>query len=1352
MNEIGIAGKLAGAFIQSKLTPLIIAAAILLGLGAVIMLPREEEPQIIVPMIDVMVQMPGATSKEVEERVTGPMEKLLWEIPGVEYVYSTSSPGMSMAIVRFKVGQNEEDAIVRLNQKMYANLDMIPPGATPPLVKPRSIDDVPILALTLSSSKYDHFTIRRVAAEVADQIKEITDVSEVKLIGGQRRQVRVLLDDARMASRNVSPTSIIPMLQQTNRQQITGKLSAGNREAIVETGQFLSSAEEVGNVVVGAFGDRPVFLRDVASIVDGPEEPTDYVLYGQNAAAEHEKSAAAPATQIEPAVTIAVSKRKGTNAIEIADRVLEKADSLKGRFIPSDIRVTTTRNYGETAAEKSNELLWHMMIAIASVSLLILLTLGIRESGIVAIAIPVTLALTLAVFYFYGYTLNRITLFALIFSIGILVDDAIVVVENMTRHYALPENKGRPLVEIAIRAVDEVGNPTILATFAVIAAILPMAFVSGLMGPYMRPIPVGASAAMIFSMIVAFVVTPWASLKLLKRDAKHEHAAEGFTTRLYRKVMNTIILRPVWRYAFLGGVVVLLLASVSLLFLKAVKVKMLPFDNKSEFQVIIDMPEGSTLEQTAAVTRELAAYVGTVPEVVDYQMYVGTASPYNFNGLVRHYFLRRGSNVADIQVNLQSKDDRSAQSHDIAKRVRPALNKIGAKYGASVKVAEVPPGPPVLQTIVAEVYGPTYERQIEIARNIRDIFASTDGVVDVDWFVEDDQPKYSLKVNSEKAALNGITAEQITQAIGVAVDGMNVGLLHVPSEKEDTNINLRLPRESRSSIADIERIKVTGARGNLVPVGELVDVRETKGDKSIYHKNLMPVVYVTADVAGAIESPVYAILGLNDKIEAMKLPEGYALERFVASQPFLTDKYSMKWDGEWHITYEVFRDMGIAFAAVMVLIYILVVGWFQSFKTPLTIMAAIPFSLVGILPAHALMGAFFTATSMIGFIAGAGIVVRNSIILVDFVELRMKHGMSLVDAVVDAGAVRFRPMLLTAAAVIVGSAVMLFDPIFQGLAISLMAGEVASLLLSRMAVPVLFYLSERKKHAGELTVSSEPTVLAAADQGPQSLIALRFANAIARAFGAALKVLHAREAELPPYVTASKMDEVDREERRADDAEAVELDEFVTSAIGDQTAARSMVVDGSPAESILDEAARANTLLIALGTHGRGGLEKLRFGSVAETVLRESRVPVLTVNSSIEMPGPPDLRRIVCAIEPDGDAAGTLSYAAGLAEKLGSRLTVVSIAAEGKDGEIREWISTVCENIDESVKQQCELEQIVRSGDVVGQVLAEADDVNADLLVIGISHDLFADGSLGARTAEIVNRAHCPVITVPHAK
>jgi len=1072
-DGLGPAGKLAQAFIKSKLTPLVIVASILLGVGAVLMLPREEEPQIIVPMIDVFVQMPGASAKEVEERVTKPMEKLLWEVPGVEYIYSTSAPGYSMAVVRFYVGQNEEASIVRLNQKMSANYDLIPVGASPPLIKPRSIDDVPVVALTLTSDRYDHYTLRRIAAQVHDQIKEVRDVSEVKIIGGQRRQIRVLLDDARMAAYSVAPASIVPMLEQENKQLQLGSFSSGDREFLVETGGFLRSAEEVGDVLVGVSNSRPVYLRDVARIEDGAEEPADYVLYGTGPAGKGNTSAAASPTAKQnmlPAVTISVAKRKGTNAIVIADQVIEKVKLLQGTLIPGDVNVVVTRNYGATASEKSNELLLHMMIAIISVSLLIWLALGLRESGIVATAIPVTLALTLAVFYFYGYTLNRITLFALIFSIGILVDDAIVVVENLTRHYRLPENRGRAAVDIALEAVNEVGNPTILATFAVIAAILPMAFVSGLMGPYMRPIPIGASAAMVFSLLVAFVVTPWASLHLLKRDNRddHSHDREGWTTRGYRRVMGTLIKDRRWRYTFLSGVALLLVGAFSLVALKLVRVKMLPFDNKSEFQIIVDMPEGTTLEGTAAVTREIGDYIRTVSEVSDYQMYVGTASPYNFNGLVRHYFLRRGTNVADIQVNLVPKGQRSAQSHDIAKRVRPAIQQIAAKYMARVKVSETPPGPPVLQTLVAEVYGPNYQRQIEVARQIEDIFDKTEGVVDVDSYIEDPQPKYRFLVDKEKAALNGVSAEQVAATLRIAIEGMKVGLTHQPQEKEDVSIVLRLPQAERSSVDDLKQIKVIGQQGNLVSLGELVRVEEQTTDQSIYHKNLMPVVYVTGDVAGKVESPVYAILQLNEALDHLKLPEGYGLGRYVANQPFSADKLAMKWDGEWHITYEVFRDLGLAFAAVLILIYILVVGWFQSFKTPLTIMAAIPFSLVGILPAHALMGAFFTATSMIGFIAGAGIVVRNSIILVDFVELRLNQGMTLADAVVDAGAVRFRPMMLTAAAVIVGSAVILFDPIFQGLAISLMAGEVASLFLSRMTVPILFFMSERKKHGRRL--------------------------------------------------------------------------------------------------------------------------------------------------------------------------------------------------------------------------------------------------------------------------------------------
>jgi multidrug efflux pump subunit AcrB len=1062
-EKLGLAGRLAHSFMDSKLTPLIVAASILLGIGAVLLLPREEEPQIIVPMIDIFVQMPGASAKEVEERVTKPMEKLLWEIPGVEYIYSISSPGQSLAIVRFYVGEDEEKSIVRLNQKMFANFDLIPPGANPPLIKPRSIDDVPILALTLWSETQSPFMLRRIAAQIHDQIKEVPEVSEVKIIGGQRRQVRVILDENRMSAYHLAPAAIIPVLTQANQQLQSGSFSSGNREFLVESGGFLTNADEVARVVLGVHQNRPVYLRDVARIEDGPEEPADYVLFGTGPSASL-KNIQAPSPGVKSAVTISVAKRKGTNAIRIAEQVIHKVDHLKGRLIPGEVQLTVTRNYGETAKEKSDELLLHMMIAIFSVAVLIWLAIGFREAGIVGIAIPVTLALTLTVFYLYGYTLNRITLFALIFSIGILVDDAIVVVENIVRHYHLPENRGRSILEVAVEAVDEVGNPTILATFAVIAAIIPMAFVRGLMGPYMRPIPVGASAAMIFSLLVAFLVTPWASLRLLRREKGGDHGEESWTTRLYRRAMTPLIQKPLWRYGFLIMVVLLLLGAMSLLAVKFVRVKMLPFDNKSEFQVIVDMPEGTTLEETAALTREIGEVIRKVPEVTDYQMYIGTASPYNFNGLVRHYFLRRAPNVADIQVNLAPKGERKAQSHDIAKRVRPLIEPIAARYQGRIKVAEVPPGPPVLQTLVAEVYGPDYSRQIEVARQVLGILEKTEGVVDVDWYVEDDQTRYRFVVDKEKAALSGVTAEQVAVTLRLAISGMEAGLLHQAREKENVPILLRLPREERSRVEDLKVIRVMGKQGNLISLGEIVRVEKDLGEKSIYHKNLMPVVYVTADVAGVEESPVYAIMKINQALDKLKLPEGYHLERYVARQPFTAEKLSMKWDGEWHITYEVFRDLGLAFAAVLVLIYILVVGWFQSFKTPIAIMAAIPFSLVGILPAHGLLGAFFTATSMIGFIAGAGIVVRNSIILVDFIELRLKQGMDLAEAVIDAGAVRFRPMMLTAAAVIVGASVILFDPIFQGLAISLMAGEVASLLLSRMTVPILYYLSEKGRY------------------------------------------------------------------------------------------------------------------------------------------------------------------------------------------------------------------------------------------------------------------------------------------------
>ena len=1059
-TAIGTAGKIAHFFIDSKLTPLVIIASILLGIAAVIALPREEEPQIIVPMIDIFVQMPGADAKEVEQRITSPMEKLLWEIPGVEYVYTTSSPGMSMAIVRFYVGEDEERSIVRLQSKLMANFDRIPWAASPPLIKPRYIDDVPILALTFWGQDTDHYMLRRVAAEMETVVKRVPDVSISTLIGGVQRQVQVRFDPVRMAAVGIDLEQAAMMVQAANQETEAGSYPSQQGEVIVHVGGFLKTVEDVQRVVLGINNGRPVYLQDVAEIVDGPAEPDQYVFFGTGPASE-EHSITEHGTF--PAVTLTVAKRKGTNAIAVAEKILDRVEGVRDDILPDSMHMTVTRHYGETAKEKSDELLFHMAIAVVSVTLLIWLTLGRRESGVVALAIPVTLALTMAIFYLYGYTLNRITLFALIFSIGILVDDAIVVVENVVRHYHLPENKGRNRLKMVIEAVDEVGNPTILATMTVIAAILPMAFVGGLMGPYMRPIPVGASAAMVFSLLVAFIVTPWASMRLLSTEGhghgEHSETSEDWSTRLYRKVMDPLLHHGGWRWSFLIGVVILLLAACAMVGVGMVRVKMLPFDNKSEFQVIIDMSEDATLESTTAAAMEMGDYLATVNEVTDYQIHVGTSGPFNFNGLVRHYYLRGMPFQADIQVNLVGKGERKQQSHAIAKRVRPPLEAIARRHGARIKVAEVPPGPPVLSTLVAEVYGPDYERQREVAAEIMRVFEETEGVVDVDWFMEDTYPRYRLAIDREKAALHGISTHQIAGTLKLALDGRQVGLLHQPREREDVAVILKLPLAERADIQRLQGLKIRAADGSLVPLSSLVKAEQTPPEKSIYHKNLMPVVYVIGDVAGVKESPVYAILEMQKKIAALELPEGYEIAQHTANLPASDRKLAMKWDGEWHITYEVFRDLGIAFGVVLILIFVLVVGWFQSFSTPMVIMVAIPFSLIGILPAHWAMGAFFTATSMIGFIAGAGIVVRNSIILVDFIELRIREGMPLDKAVIDAGAVRFRPMMLTAAAVVVGASVILFDPIFQGLAISLMAGEVASLLFSRMTVPILYFLT-----------------------------------------------------------------------------------------------------------------------------------------------------------------------------------------------------------------------------------------------------------------------------------------------------
>ena len=1059
-HSTGMAGQLAAAFIRSKLTPLVIIASMLLGIFAVVALPREEEPQIIVPMIDVFVDLPGASPTEVEQRVTRPLEQRLWEVPGLEYLYSTSSPGRSMIIARFLVGEDEERALVRLRQKLDANVHLLPQGATPPLVQARSIDDVPVMAFTLWGAGYDATQLRQIGAQLRDSLKEVVDTSEVTLIGGQSRQVTVELDPSALEARGLDPLRVQQALARANVRNAAVGVVAGNTTTIVEAGSWPGTIEALRDLVVGAPGGAPVRLGEVATVTDAGAEPSQFVAFHADSSTSH------------PAVTLAVAKRKGTNAIDLTQRLDHKVESLRGYLLPADLNVTVTRDYGESAAHKSNELLFHMLLAVLSVSALMWWALGRRESVVVLTAIPVTLALTLFVFYLYGYTLNRITLFALIFSIGILVDDAIVVVENIVRHIRMAKATAADALDrVVIRAVDEVGNPTILATLTVVGAILPMAFVGGLMGPYMRPIPIGATAAMMFSLVVAFIVTPWAAVRLLGKADVHHDEREDRMTQLYRVFMRRLIEDGKARWAFLGSVAVLLLVSVAFVPLGWVKVKMLPFDNKSELQVMVRMPDSTPLEATARVAASLAEASLADPAVTGAQSYVGTASPYTFNGLVRHYFLRQTPNLADVQLQLLPKEDRSEQSHAVATRLRERLLPVAAGLGAEIQVVEVPPGPPVLQTLVAEVYGPDGATRNALAKNVRGVFEQTPGVVDVDWYVETDRPKVQLTVDPDRSAASGLSAVEVASVVQMAAGGAPAGLLRDPRAREAVPVMLRLPKSQRSSVNDLASIRLQGSRP--VSVGELARAVNTIEEPSIYHKNLLPVTYVTGDVAGVVESPVYAIFQMNDALASVQTPAGAPIEVFNAVQPTDSSQYAMKWDGEWHITIEVFRDLGIAFAAVLVLIYILVVGWFQSFKTPLTIMMAIPFSLVGILPAHAAGDAFFTATSMIGFIAGAGIVVRNSIILVDFIELRVKDGMALAEAVIDAGAVRFRPMALTAAAVVVGAAVILADPIFQGLAISLMAGEVASLFLSRMTVPVVYYMSARREAAATVELAAD---------------------------------------------------------------------------------------------------------------------------------------------------------------------------------------------------------------------------------------------------------------------------------------
>ena len=1072
-SGLGMAGRLAHAFLNSKLTPLFVVASLALGVLSVIVIPREEDPQILVPMLDIATAMPGASPAEVEERVTLPIERLVHQISGVEYVYSTSSPGMSLVIVRFLVGTPQEDALIKVYSKLYSNFDQIPPGVSQPIIKARSIDDVPILSVTLWGKNYNGYQLRAIAEEIQHNLQQIPDVSESTVIGGLPRTMRIMLDTSKLNAYGQSALAIAGRLQAANASLQAGSFAENNREIRIDAGNLFTSRQDLESVVVAIDHGRPVYLRDVADqIIDGPSEPANYVLFGTTNASSGPQNT----PQQYPAVTVTLAKRKGTNATVIANGALKRIDEMKGVQIPKDVNITTTRNYGDTAKAKSDELLEHLLLATLSVTLLVALFLGWRESGVVLLAIPVTLALTMSIFYFLGYTINRVTLFALIFSIGILVDDAIVVVENIVRHFRLPENQHRSCSDVTVEAVAEVGNPTILATFAVIAAVLPMAFVRGLMGPYMRPIPVGSSAAMLFSLMVAFVVSPWAAMRLMGKHLGGAHLLEpeheNWRTRLYRKVMAPLIASGRHRLLFFAAVIALLLISVALVPWGLVRVKMLPFDNKSELQVVINMPDGTPLEQTLAVGQALGAELARQADVLNYQLYAGTSGPFNFNGLVRHYYMRRLPNQADIQVIFVPPGERKEQSHAIARRLRPLLVAIGNQYGARIQVSEVPPGPPVIQTLVAEVYGPDLDGQTRVAQQIKSIFQHTASVVDTDWYVEDPQPRLVVQVDSAKAAQHGIAVADVAHVLALATSGMEVGLLHDPNSREPIPAIVQLTRADRSSEQALENMHLPGADGTMVPLRELVNIDHGTIQRSIYHKNLRRVVYVTGDVAGAEESPVYAILKMNKELDSLKLPAGYTLTRYNAAMPESSDHYSMKWDGEWHITIEVFRDLGLAFGTVLLLIYVLVVGWFRSFIVPLIIMAPIPLTLVGILPAHAIMGAFFTATSMIGFIAGAGIIVRNSIILVDFIELRRRQGVPLAQAVIDAGAIRFRPMLLTAAAVVVGASVILTDPIFQGLAVSLMAGAIASTFLSWPTIPILYYMVHSRAEA-EITCAPE---------------------------------------------------------------------------------------------------------------------------------------------------------------------------------------------------------------------------------------------------------------------------------------
>lgn len=1058
----GLAGKVAKVFIGSKLTVLLMIVFMVIGVYTSFLIPREEEPQINVPMADIFVGYPGASPTEVESRVIKPLEQLISNIKGVEYVYSTSMKEQGMVIVQFYVGEDIERSFVKLYNEINKHMDQMPEGVTFPLVKTRAIDDVPMLGLTLWSENYDDYQLGQLAQELEAEIKKVNDVAITRKIGGRDRQLRVVLDKEKLSASGLDFLSVSQMIKANNTQLNSGTFDKNDTEFVINTGKFLQSVTDVENLVVGVQQNQPIYLKQIASIIDGPEIPQNYVSLGfgkGSVKSDDYKSE-------YPAVTISVAKRKGSDAMKIAAIIIERVDHLRKTLIPDDVYVEVTRNYGETASHKVSELLLHLIGSIIAVTLVVMLAMGWRGGLVVFLSVPITFALTLLSYYMLDYTLNRITLFALVFVTGIVVDDSIIIAENMHRHFKM---KRLPFKQAALYAINEVGNPTILATLTVIASVLPMAFVSGLMGPYMAPMPIGASIAMILSLFVALTITPYLGYIFLREKDKKgvvekpkKALEETFIYKVYNKFESPLLESRKKRWLFLGGTFVLLIGTILLFLTKSVAVKMLPFDNKNEFQIVIDMPEGTTLERTAVVTQEIAQYLSTRPEVVNYQNYVGTSAPITFNGLVRHYDLRGGSNMADIQVNLLDKGERSIQSHGIAKLLRPEIQKIATKYAANVKIVEVPPGPPVLSTIVAEIYGPDYEKQIEVANSVQNILKNTADVVDIDWMVEAAQKEYQFVINKEKAMLYGVAPQQIAYTMNMALSNKSITTLYDESSVNQIGLLLSLEEKEKSNIQDITQLKVKSTHGNLVSIADLINIEETTSAKSIYRKNQKRVVYVMADMAGELESPAYAILGMEEKLKEILLPVGYIINEMYLGQPDYEDNYTVKWDGEWQITLEVFRDLGIAFLGAIILIYILIVGWFQNFKAPIVMMVAIPLSLIGIILGHWIMGAFFTATSFIGMIALAGIMVRNSVLLIDFINLRTAEGVPLKQAAIEAGAVRTTPILLTAGTVVIGAFVILFDPIFQGLAISLMGGTIVSTVLTLLVVPLVYYMIEKK--------------------------------------------------------------------------------------------------------------------------------------------------------------------------------------------------------------------------------------------------------------------------------------------------